>query len=617
MIMGALFLNSSSISPAVLARVPEKRGCSLSRTKNMSLVRCQGGGNVIKTSGSSSFVLSPRAAAAASSAMSTDHGAAVVVENGSLVLSPNGKTQAENNIAVKELVPFGGSQSTSSLEMHDGIGIVSFLRGKSFFVTGATGFLAKVLVEKMLRTVPDVGKIYLLIKANNKEAAMGRLKNEIINTELFKRLQKTYGKSYQAFMLSKLVPVVGNVCDSDLGLSGNMAETIAKEVDVIVNSAANTTFDERYDVALAINTKGPCHLMNFSKNCKKLKLFMQVSTAYVNGQRQGKIMEKQFRIGETISGENFVSETPPGLLPILDVEKEIQLALNSKEAFENNGLAQKMKGLGLERAQQYGWQDTYVFTKAMGEMMIDSMRGDVPVVIIRPSVIESTFKEPFPGWMEGNRMMDPIILYYGKGQLTGFLVDPNGVLDVVPADMVVNAILAAMAKHGLAQKPDVNVYQIASSVVNPLVFHDLARLLYEHYNNSPCVDPNGRPIHVPSMKLFHSKEDFSEHLWRDTVQRNGLLSMASSNKILSRKLEIICRKSVEQAKHLANIYEPYTFYSGRFDNSNTQRLMDIMSVEERRKFGFDVESIDWSDYITNVHIPGLRRHVMKGRGMPS
>jgi len=55
------------------------------------------------------------------------------------------------------------------------------------------------------------------------------------------------------------------------------------------------------------------------------------------------------------------------------------------------------------RARRYGWQDTYVFTKAMGEMMIDKLRGDIPVVIMRPSVIESTFSEPFPGWMEGNR----------------------------------------------------------------------------------------------------------------------------------------------------------------------------------------------------------------------
>lgn len=39
----------------------------------------------------------------------------------------------------------------------------------------------------------------------------------------------------------------------------------------------------------------------------------------------------------------------------------------------------------------------------MGEMLIDSMRGEIPTVIIRPSVIESTYREPFPGWMEGNR----------------------------------------------------------------------------------------------------------------------------------------------------------------------------------------------------------------------
>jgi fatty acyl-CoA reductase len=43
--------------------------------------------------------------------------------------------------------------------------------------------------------------------------------------------------------------------------------------------------------------------------------------------------------------------------------------------------------------------------------------------------------------------------------------------------------------------------------------------------------------------------------------------------------------------------------------------MEIMSEDEKREFGFDVKDIDWKDYITNVHIPGLRRYVMKGRGM--
>ncbi|XP_015951354.2 fatty acyl-CoA reductase 2, chloroplastic [Arachis duranensis] len=605
--MGILSLSSSSSLLSKLIGMHENSEWHHARRKN-NVVFCQGGGNVIKSAGMSS-VLTERSAS-----FSADH-AATLMDAGSLVLSQNGKSQTD--IVVKDLVPYGGPTSTTLVGFEDGIGIVKFLRGKKFFITGATGFLAKVLIEKILRTEPDVGKIYLLIKAKNKQAAMERLQNEIINTELFKCLRQIHGKSYKAFMLSKLVPVVGNICESNLGLDEDSSNVIMDEVDVIVNSAANTTFDERYDTAININTKGPCRLMSIAKKCKKLKLFLHVSTAYVNGQRQGRIMERPFSIGDCIAREKSISEIPQSFLPALDIEGEINMVSNYNGNIEDNLLAQKMREMGLERARRYGWQDTYVFTKAMGEMMIDKLREDIPVVVIRPSVIESTFKEPFPGWMEGNRMMDPIVLCYGKGQLTGFLVDPNGVLDVVPSDMVVNATLAAMARHGMDQKRDINVYQIASSVVNPLVFQDLARLLYEHYSSSPCIDSKGRPIQVPLMKLFSSTEEFSGHLWRDAIQKSGLTAMASSKGKMSQKLENICRKSVEQAKYLANIYEPYTFYGGRFDNSNTQRLMEIMSEEEKREFGFDVKAIDWKDYITNVHIPGLRRHVMKGRGMGS
>ncbi|VYS57072.1 unnamed protein product [Arabidopsis thaliana] len=528
-----------------------------------------------------------------------------------LVLSPNGNGRTIEINGVKTLMPFSGA---SMVGMKEGLGIISFLQGKKFLITGSTGFLAKVLIEKVLRMAPDVSKIYLLIKAKSKEAAIERLKNEVLDAELFNTLKDTHGASYMSFMLTKLIPVTGNICDSNIGLQADSAEEIAKEVDVIINSAANTTFNERYDVALDINTRGPGNLMGFAKKCKKLKLFLQVSTAYVNGQRQGRIMEKPFSMGDCIATENFLE----GNRKALDVDREMKLALEAaRKGTQNQDEAQKMKDLGLERARSYGWQDTYVFTKAMGEMMINSTRGDVPVVIIRPSVIESTYKDPFPGWMEGNRMMDPIVLCYGKGQLTGFLVDPKGVLDVVPADMVVNATLAAIAKHGMAMsdpEPEINVYQIASSAINPLVFEDLAELLYNHYKTSPCMDSKGDPIMVRLMKLFNSVDDFSDHLWRDAQERSGLMSgMSSVDSKMMQKLKFICKKSVEQAKHLATIYEPYTFYGGRFDNSNTQRLMENMSEDEKREFGFDVGSINWTDYITNVHIPGLRRHVLKGR----
>ncbi|KAJ3673830.1 hypothetical protein LUZ60_005822 [Juncus effusus] len=492
----------------------------------------------------------------------------------------------------------------------EGLGIVRFLSGKNFLITGATGFLAKVLVEKILRTSPDVGKIFVIIKAKDDEAAKERLLNEIVNTELFKSLREMHGDDYEDFMLRKIIPVVGNVRESNIGIKPEMFEEISEEVEIIINSAANTTFDERYDVALDINTIGSFRLMSFAKRMKRLELFVHVSTAYVNGQRQGVVSEKPFLQGDTISSE-IRSENQN---PILDIEEEIKLAF--KSALKNDAsTSQDMKELGLERAKLYGWQDTYVFTKAMGEMVINSMRGNIPVVTIRPSVIESTFQEPFGGWMEGNRMMDPIVLYYGKGQLTGFLADPNGVLDVVPVDMVVNATLAAMAKHGTKNETGMHMYQVASSNVNPLIFDQLIEALFHHFSKSPYVDPKGRPIPVQPLKLFTKMSEFSDFISKDAIEKSEKMGGGFANEKIYERLKAMCMKSVEQAKYLASIYEPYTFYGGRFGNENTEGLIDEMSKEERKEFQFDVRSINWKDYIANVHVPGLRKHVMKGRGI--
>ncbi|XP_050287961.1 fatty acyl-CoA reductase 2, chloroplastic-like [Quercus robur] len=495
----------------------------------------------------------------------------------------------------------------------DSIGIVSYLQGKNYLITGATGFLAKAFIEKMLRTVPDVGKIFLLIKAKNKEAAIHRLKTEILELELFKCLEQMHGKSFKAFMMRKLVPVAGNVCESNLGMDPYTANEIAKEVDVIINSAADTTFDERYDVALNINTRGPSRLLGFAKKCKKLSLFLHVSTAYANGERQGLIMEEPFHMGQTIAEESATSKTPPESIPVLDIIAEIELASDLKLSVHENVVAQKMIELGLQRAKIFGWQNTYEFTKAMGEMLLNSMRGDIPLVIIRPSVIESSIKEPFPGWIEGIKMLDPLILSYGKGRLPGFIVDPKAVIDVVPLDMVVNASIAAIAKHGIAAKPELHVYHVGSSAVNPLLLHDLFKFSCNHFTCSPLMNSERKNIRINEMKFFNSMDNFASYISDEIAQRSGLMDTTITDSKLRAKLEIKRKKIVEHAVHLAKIYEPYMFDRGRFDNHNTQKLMEGMSLEEMRDFGFNIGSINWEDYILNVHIPGFRRHVLKGR----
>ncbi|KAH0632662.1 hypothetical protein KY284_035448 [Solanum tuberosum] len=345
----------------------------------------------------------------------------------------------------------------------NGIGIADFFEAKNLLVTGVTGFLAKVLIEKMLRTTPKINKIYLLVRAKDKEAAFDRLTTEIIESTLFKCLKEMHGESYESFIRSKLIPVVGNIHEPNLGMDSIISQQIAQEIDLIIDSAANTTLDLRYDLALDANVNGPYQLMKFAKKCKNLKLLIHYSTAYANGEREGLLYEKPFIMGESITKEKLTSHSSSAKFPSLNAANELEFVSKLKNSIENNEFKKIMKELGAERAKLYGWHDTYSFTKAMSEMVIDSMREDIPIVIIRPSIITTSYEQPFPGWIQGFRVIDPIITFYGKGVFPSIFADPNCLIDVVPVDMVVNATMAAIAKHGYLQGPELNVYHVASS----------------------------------------------------------------------------------------------------------------------------------------------------------
>ncbi|KAK1367390.1 Fatty acyl-CoA reductase [Heracleum sosnowskyi] len=461
----------------------------------------------------------------------------------------------------------------ANLNMHDGgLGITNFFSGKKLLITGATGFLAKVLVEKILRTMPEVDKMFLLIKAKDEEAAMERLMNEIVNTELFKCLREKHGTFFEKFILSKLVPVGGNMSETNIGIEEDVANRIAREVDIIINSAATTTFDERIDIALDINTRGAAQIVNFAKKCEKLKLYVHVSTAYVSRQSKGEIIEESFGKGHYVASNADTFEAQHKHIHGLDIEAELKLASEMKESFGKDEKDQQLKDFGMRRSQKYGWPNTYSYTKAMGEMVVEDTKGEMPVIILRPSVITSTLEEPFSGWIEGNRMMDPFFLWYGKGKLSGFYSSPNTVADMVPADIVVNSTLAAIAKHGRGNSnssDDDHVYQITSSVAHPLISRDLLDLAYQHFRLSPCFDRKGNPIQISAFKFFASIDDMLSYM----QNTNG-------DEEISPRQELIRRKALEHFKYLADLYQPYTFYNGRFDSTNVEELMKCLSKEE-------------------------------------
>nr|VDD62089.1 unnamed protein product [Brassica oleracea] len=524
---------------------------------------------------------------------------------------------------------------TETISVSDGVGIVRFLKGKSYLVTGATGFLSKVLIEKLLRASPEIGKIFLLIEANDQESANKRLYDEhlkscgqdecfiklyrgptfiiimstftqtlfaslilyptvphrsYISSDLFKLLKQIHGSSYEDFMKSKLIPVLGDIAQENLGFDSEIAAKISDEIDVIISCGGRTAFDDRYDSALSVNALGPGRLLSFAKDCKKLKLFLHYSTAFVTGKKEGKVPESTLSIGENITSD-------------LNIELELKLASEAVRMFHGSEENKKLKELGMERAQHYGWENTYTFTKAMGESIIHNQRGDLPVVIIRPSIIESSCKEPFPSWLQGIRMSAPLILAYGKDHIPHLLGDYQSYFDIIPVDMVVNATIAAMSKHGCGNVPQLKIYNITStSHPNPLTLGELMEFSQQHLLDSPLRETTKE---LDRIKFHSSIESFTSSVFNTIVKQERETNNGEGEAESHTPLSMKGKRKLKYFESLAKIYQPYMFFQTRFDDRNTRSLLQEMSMEERKMFGFDVRDIDWESYIIKVHLQGL------------
>ncbi|KAE9620604.1 hypothetical protein Lal_00019252 [Lupinus albus] len=485
--------------------------------------------------------------------------------------------------------------------------ILHFLQDKSILITGATGFLAKILLEKILRVQPNVKKLYLLLRAADAKSATHRLHTEIIGKDLFRLLKEKMGANFNSFISEKLTLVPGDISREGLGLEDSiLREEIYNETDVIINLAATTNFDERYDISLGLNTFGVKYTIDFAKKCTKLKVLIHVSTAYVCGEGEGLILEKSYHLGDSLNGVTGLN---------IDLEEKAVhdklRELHQQNATENE-IKKAMKDLGITRANKYGWPNTYVFTKAMGEMVVEELRGNLSVVIIRPSIVTSTFKEPFPGWAEGIRTIDSLAVAYGKGKLTCFLGDPKALVDAIPADMVVNAMLVAMVNH--ANHPSDTIYHVSSSVRKPLRYGDIQDYGYTYFTAKPWINKDGKPVKVGKCIVLKNMDSFRRYMFIRYVLLLKGLELANTAFCqyfkgayldLNRKIQIVMR--------LVELYKPYLFFKGAFDDMNTEKLR--MAAREggveTDLFYFDPKVINWDDYFLNTHLPGAAKYIYK------
>ncbi|EQD38457.1 Male sterility, NAD-binding domain protein, partial [mine drainage metagenome] len=145
--------------------------------------------------------------------------------------------------------------------------------------------------------------------------------------------------------------------------------------------------------------------------------------------------------------------------------------------------------------------DAYTYTKALGEEALVSNHSDLAISVVRPSIIESSMIHPFPGWIKGFRMAEPIIISYARGLLKEFPGVPEGIIDVIPVDFVTGTILAVAAEDKPKPSTNIPVYQVASGSANPLRYKVLVDLVREWFLEHPLYDSQGQPILVPEWNF--------------------------------------------------------------------------------------------------------------------
>ena len=524
--------------------------------------------------------------------------------------------------------------------------ITDFFRGKVLLITGGTAFLGQPLVAKILTALPDVEKIYLLIRSRTdasgrRTSAQERLENELLTSDVFASLRHRHGENFDTWALQKLVAVEGDLTDEHLGFSNADYQRLQNEVQVFINVAGLVDFDPPFDDSLWGNALAAKHVVNFAKGCQDA-VFLHVSTAYVCGDKPGHIPEElpppyehyaaahREKTGASIP--ETLSEEIEELLSLsavirAEVDSPENLARFQQEAEQQKNtrksvdaqvkelraewLESRLIEAGLKHARSRGWNDTYTYMKFLAEQMVMQLRGELATAIVRPSIIESSFAEPEPGWLGKFRMSEPLIVGFGKGRLPDFPADPDIILDIIPVDFVVNAILAAA--EATARRGGIEVYHVATGTQNPLYFRGIFEATYEYFVKYPMLE-NGKPIAVPiwqypSLEVFQRKLDSRMRLANLAVYMLGKLPIRAAKR--KRRQLVLKQSGIKALLHYIRIYAPYTRTNFEFETQKMQGLYEALSPAEQQAFNFDVSQIHWKRYFQEIHIPGIKRHVLK------
>ena len=511
----------------------------------------------------------------------------------------------------------------------DRLSMKETLTGKNILLIGFTGFIGKVWLAKVLRDLPEIGKVYLLIRRNRSNSAVRRFEKVVEDSPLFDQFYERYGDKLGDFLSEKVEVVEGDVSQPNLGFDEATCLRLQRNLDVIVNSSGLTDFNPDLRQALAINVDATVQMLDFVRACDHAAL-LHLSTCYVVGFRDGRVNEALKPNYSPKAIPDFDAATEHAALH--DLVKEIEARSESEEVTEQLKQQVLAKGkelsateltaqvrkqrqrwvryelteVGMKRAKELGWPNTYTLTKSIAESLIVKLGSDLPIAIVRPSIVETSTHDPFKGWNEGVNTSAPLSYLLG----TFFRQLPSNekkCLDIIPVDLVCRGMI--LIAGALVERRHAALYHLATSAINPCDMRrsiELTGLAHRKYYRAQDDFDHRLKLYFDSIPVTKERYDsFSAPRQKQVIKA---LQRIVSPLPMWRSPLVRRERDLDRVEKLIELYEPFILHNDHvFEAKNVEILSAALPPAEQVLFGYDASTIDWWDYWINVHIPALRK----------
>jgi long-chain acyl-CoA synthetase len=504
-------------------------------------------------------------------------------------------------------------------------------KGRRILLTGATGFLGKVFLSILLRSHPELERVYLLIRGDRR-SSVGRFRREILDSPVFAPLRQHLGTGFDHYVDEKVVVVPGDITND--GLLGEEATPFKPgSLDAVVHSAGLVNFEASLAKAIEVNTTGVANVIEF---CRKLgAAMMHVSTCYVAGAADGHRYEDDIPENWSPDGRKsfrLEREIRDALAAIERVQAESRDQLRHAEfrgedhdadapresAVEHRRkqwVEERLKEVGRKRAQTWGWPNTYSYTKSLGEQLVLASRDQLEVTVVRPAIIESALRDPFPGWNQGVNTSAPLTYLAGRGYRF-YPAKAELVLDVIPVDLAAHAMIPILG--ALLSRKHKPIYQLCTSDRNPLPMRRLVELTAlsnrrEHRKEGGTMRWLGP--HLEAVVVSQNTYDLASEKLPQILKQAAAFARSvvgeenQSAKSIESGIDRF-KENTDLARELVEVYRPYIqelVYT--FHASNIRALYSTLKPADAERHPFRPDLIDWHDYWINIHLPGLRRHI--------